>query len=366
MEKKLKFDADTIEKINQKISYIDGFKGIWFEVERNKGLYLKELRHIATIESVGSSTRIEGSVMTDGEVGTLMKNIKITPFTSRDEQEVGGYFETLELIFENYQDIKISRNDIMNLHGILLKHSSKDEFHKGKYKILSNSVVKTFPDGNKRLIFNPTSPHLTEVEMDKLLTWTNKKLEKAKVHPLIVIAAFIYEFLSIHPFQDGNGRLSRLLTTLLLLQNGYDFVEYVSFEHLIEKRKTDYYKALINAQSKRSHDKDLLDEWILFFLSSLESMIKKLSAKYDQLNSLGAYLNDRQKRIRSFITKRAPIGLADLRRQFPHVSEPTLKKDLQYLTAQNMIERLGQSRATVYINMVEEPQAAYGLLSKLE
>lgn len=248
---KLNFDFITNQRVLQLIGYIDGFKGKWNVVEKKENRYLKELRKIATIESIGSSTRIEGATLSDQEIKELLKDIKITKLKTRDEQEVIGYYEVLELIYNNYSDIKLSESYIKQLHQILLKYSNKDERHRGSYKFLSNKVVATYPTGEQRTIFATTEPALVATEMQELMEWTNEQLEQKTIHQLVVIASFIYDFLSIHPFQDGNGRLSRLLTTLCLLQNDYSFIQYISFENHIEQNKKAYYKALMNGQKNR-------------------------------------------------------------------------------------------------------------------
>ena len=212
MDKKLRFDFSTTQKIINKIGFIDSFKGKWLAIEKEENRYLKALRKIATIQSIGSSTRIEGVTLSNEEVETLLANIKINKFESRDEQEVFGYYDVLEIILESYATIELKESNIFNLHNLLLKYSGKDQTHKGKYKQLSNKVVATYPGGEQRVIFNTTEPYLVKKEMDDLITWADNQFQENEIHPLIIIGAFIYEFLSIHPFQDGNGRLSRLLT----------------------------------------------------------------------------------------------------------------------------------------------------------
>ena len=248
---KLNFDFLTNQRVMQLIAAIDEYRGKWNVVEKRENRYLKELRRIATIESIGSSTRIEGATMTDDEVQQLLKDVKITKFKTRDEQEVIGYYEVLELVFDNFSEIKLSESYIKQLHQLLLKHSDKDERHRGGYKNLPNKVVATYPTGEQKTIFATTEPALVEGEMFELIEWTNLQWSEKTIHPLIVLAVFIYEFLSIHPFQDGNGRLSRLLTTLFLLRQGYEFIQYISFENHIENHKKAYYDALMTAQRKR-------------------------------------------------------------------------------------------------------------------
>lgn len=348
-QNKLNFDFKANQQILKLISYIDSFKGKWNIVEQKENVYLKELRKIATIESIGSSTRIEGAQLTNEEIKELLDNIEITKLKTRDQQEVVGYYDVLGIIYESFIDISISKNYIQQLHQRLLKYSTKDDRHRGNYKNLSNKVVANYPDGTRKVIFNTTEPHLVESEMTALIDWTDQQLKIAEIHPLVIIGLFIYEFLSIHPFQDGNGRLSRLLTNLLLLKNDYQFIQYVSFENLIEQKKKSYYEALMDGQKDRYTDNERINSWIIFFLSSLETLTQRLEQKYDVFKSKGGYLNDRQKRIKDFIEKEQPIKLADLVKAIPEISIHTLKKDLQYLKTEQIIDSIGKNRGTIYM-----------------
>jgi Fic family protein len=346
---KIDFDFKTNQAILKSISYIDSFKGKWNILEKQENIYLRELRKIATIESVGSSTRIEGAKMTDNEVKELLDNLKITKLQSRDQQEVVGYYDTIELIYENYTDIQLSKNYIFQLHQQLLKYSDKDQRHRGRYKNLPNKVVANYPNGTQKVIFNTTEPHLVESEMTELIEWTNKQLKSKELHPLITIGLFVYEILSIHPFQDGNGRLSILLTNLLLIRLDYQFIPYVSFENLIEQKKKAYYEALVTGQKNRNTKKERIDRWLLFFLNSLESLISKLEIKYDVFKQKGGYLNDRQKLIKDFIEKNQPVRLGDLVKKLTKISINTIKKDLQYLKKEHIIDSVGKNKGTIYI-----------------
>ncbi|MFA7122751.1 MAG: Fic family protein [Candidatus Delongbacteria bacterium] len=348
MENKLKFDFNTTQKVMNLIGYIDSFKGKWESGVKKDSRFLKELRKIATVESIGSSTRIEGSAMSDDEIGKLLKDIGIRKFETRDEQEVAGYYNTLEIIFSNYESIDLNENYIKQLHGILLKESDKDQSHRGKYKQLSNKVVANYPDGTQKVLFNTTEPYLTQKEMTELMDWYEKVSSGNMIHPLIVTATFIYEFLSIHPFQDGNGRLSRLLTTMLLLKAGYDFVQYISFEHIIEKRKPEYYTALISAQKNRGLETEIISEWSLFFLSCMEELIKKLQLKYDPEKSKGGYLNERQKKVLELIREKKFAKTGDIALELRTYSINTIKKDLKYMVSENIITSTGTGRGTVY------------------
>ncbi|MCK9292196.1 MAG: Fic family protein, partial [Bacteroidales bacterium] len=229
------------------------------------------------------------------------------------------------------------------------------ERHRGTYKNLPNKVIATYPTGEQRTIFATTEPALVEGEIRELIDWTNEQFEQKNIHPLIVIGNFIYDFLSIHPFQDGNGRLSRLLTTLCLLQNNYVFIQYISFENHIEQNKKEYYEALMSGQKNRGTENERIDKWLLFFLESLKMLTQKLEQKYDMFKSKGGYLNERQKQIRDFIIDNQPIKVGDLAKRFTDFPLSTLKKDLQYLRNEQVLTMIGKGKGSVYvINEISE------------
>ncbi len=346
---KLNFNFQTNQKVLNLISKIDLYKGKWNILEKQENIYLKELRKIATIESIGSSTRIEGVTLTNEEIKELLKNVKITELKTRDEQEVIGYYDTLEIIYGNYDNIRLSESYIKQLHQMLLKYSDKDSRHRGGYKSLSNKVVVNYPGGIQKVIFNTTEIHLVDSEMRDIIDWTNTQFEKSEIHPLIIVSNFIYEFLSIHPFQDGNGRLSRLLTTLQLLQNDYLFIQYVSFENLIEKSKKEYYQALMEGQNNRGKENENISKWTLFFLNKLNELTQKLDAKYDVFKSKGGYLSERQKAIKGYLELNQPLKISDIAKEFESINIHTIKKDLQYMKQERIITSIGKGKGTVYI-----------------
>ena len=346
--KKLDFNSWAYQEILHKLGQIDTFRGTWKAIEQSKSQYLKELRKIATIESIGSSTRIEGATLTDAEVEKLLKSVKISKLETRDEQEVIGYYEALQVILDNYNEITLSERYIHQLHGILLKFSNKDQSHKGGYKTLSNQVVANYPDGAQRIIFRTTEPHLTSSEMEQLISWTNERLKSNDMHPLMIVAVFVYEFLSIHPYQDGNGRLSRLLTTLILMKLDYAFIQYVSFEHVIETRKEEYYRALMTGQKNRYKPEERIDLWINFFLDSLIELTRKLDTKYETFQKLKVVLNDRQHAIINCFKEGESIQISDLEKSLPEFSRNTLKKDLIHLVNEGLLLKMGSGRGVRY------------------
>lgn len=287
----------TPEMVNL-MTEIDGFRERWTVTQALAPDRLAALRRVATIESIGSSTRIEGVKLTNSEIEALLRGVKTYSFRSRDEQEVAGYAEVMELIFSSHRDIPLTENHIKQLHSALLKHSSKDERHRGEYKKFPNHVGAVGPDGKiLGVIFQTASPFDTPRLMTELVKWTNAQLARRELHSLFVIAAFVVVFLQIHPFQDGNGRLSRALTTLLLLQQGYTYVPYSSLERVIEENKEAYYLALRRAQveldeirltgtpssPRKTSDEQAAEKgvegWFLFFLRSMQRQKAALEAK---------------------------------------------------------------------------------------
>jgi Fic family protein len=355
MESKLIFDFLTQQVVLRKIAAIDAFQGSWKIEQLDEQFFLKEVQRQTIVESTGSSTRIEGSTLTNFEVESLLKKMKITKLKTRDEQEVAGYYEVLTLVLDSFKDIPLSENYIGQLHGLLLRHSDKDQRHRGTYKSLSNQVVAASPGGTQRVVFNTTLPHLTPSAMQDLLTWTNNAFDADSLHPLLIVAVFVYEFLSIHPYQDGNGRLSRLLTTLLLLQKGYDFILFSSFENLIEERKKEYYRALMHAQQKREKPDEVetIEQWLIFFLDSLLTLTQRLTEKRRAYISLKDYLNERQKEILDTIKQKNPVQISDIHQILPHIQRATLKRDLSILVERQLLTQVGKGRGVRYFAVRE-------------
>jgi len=324
------------------ISQIDRFDASWTSIEKKEGQSLKLLKSIATVRSVGASTRIEGSKMSDEEVEVLLKDIDITKIEDRDSQEVIGYFETLDLITELYDDININESGLKNLHNILLKHSEKDDWHKGDYKQHSNAVEAQLPDGTKQIIFQTTDEgYPTQDAMRLLIDWYKKD---NATHPLVKCALFAYDFVSIHPFQDGNGRLSRLISTLLLLKSGYNWIQYVSFEHEIESRKTEYYRVLRNCQAQRPNEN--ATEWVNFFLNALKNIQEQLMKKLD-FKGIETKLSPREKSILTFIDNNAGCKSGGIAKRLG-IPSPTVKRILPELLKKNLIEKHGIGPGTNY------------------
>ena len=332
------------------IAEIDEFKGRWQALENLSPERLSALRKVATVESVGSSTRIEGAKLTDAQVETLLSNLERQSFASRDEQEVAGYAEAMDLVFEAYPDLRLTENHIKQLHQTLLKHSSKDERHRGSYKTLDNHVVAFDADGNELgVVFETTTPFDTPREMEELVAWAIKAIDEEALHPLLIVGVFVVVFLAIHPFQDGNGRLSRVLTTLLLLRAGYDYVPYASLESVIEENKDLYYKALRRTQTTLRKEKSDWEPWIGFFLRCLKKQKDNLARRLDQESGAGddAELPELALQIIELITTNKRQNIAQLA-EATGANRNTLKVRLRELVEAGRIRRHGKARATWY------------------
>jgi Fic family protein len=265
------------------LSEVDEFKGAWRALGTLAPERLNALRRVATIESIGSSTRIEGSNLTDREIEHLLARLEIKSFASRDEQEVAGYADVMETILQAWRDIPISENHIRQLHRDLLRYSAKDERHRGEYKTLPNNVGAFDEDGRViGIVFETATPFDTPQRMAELVAWVNETRELRRLHPLLMVAIFTVVFLEIHPFQDGNGRLSRVLTTLLLLQSGYAYVPYSSLESVIEHSKEGYYLGLLQTRGTIRTDDPNWQPWLSFFLRALQQQVRRVVLKVER------------------------------------------------------------------------------------
>ena len=330
------------------LSEVDEFKGAWRALGTLAPERLNALRHVATIESIGSSTRIEGSKLTDREVEKLLSKIEIRKFDSRDEQEVAGYAETMETIFHSFDDIPITENHLKQLHRDLLRYSQKDERHRGEYKKLPNNVVAFDADGKMvGVVFETATPFDTPRRMTELVAWLKDARELGRLHPLLIVAVFIVTFLEIHPFQDGNGRLSRILTTLLLLQAGYIYVPYSSLESVIEQSKDNYYLALRQTQQSIHTETPNWQPWLLFFMRALQQQKRRLAAKVEREKGSLALLPELAVKVLDYVRDHGRVTTRDMVREFG-ASPNTLKTTFSSLVKKGLLVRHGGGRSIWY------------------
>ncbi len=309
---------------------------------------LSALRRVATIESIGSSTRIEGSKLSDREVEKLLSNLAIQSFKTRDEQEVVGYAELMDLVFSSWRDIPFNENHVKQLHQILLRHSEKDSRHRGQYKANSNSVAAFDENGVQiGIVFETASPFDTPRLMAELVAWVNGERDKAQLHPLLIIAIFVVVFLEIHPFQDGNGRLIRVLTTLLLIQAGYAYVPYSSLESVIELNKEAYYLALRQTQGSIRTDAPNWQPWLVFFLRSLAEQVRRLEKKVEREKIVLGALPELSLQIVEFAREHGRVTIGDAIK-LTGVSRNTLKQHFRNLVEHGHLNQQGSGRGVWY------------------
>jgi Fic family protein len=330
------------------IAEIDEFKGAWRALGTLAPERLSALRRVATIESIGSSTRIEGSRLSDRDVERLLANLEIKSFATRDEQEVAGYAEVMETVFHAWPEIPVTENHIKQLHRDLLQYSEKDDRHRGEYKKLPNSVA-AFDDAGQQIavVFETASPFDTPRLMAELVAWLREAQELKRLHPLLVIAIFTVVFLEIHPFQDGNGRLSRVLTTLLLLKAGYAYVPYSSLEGVIENSKEGYYLALRQTQGTIRTTAQNWQPWLIFFLRALQQQERRLAAKVERERVVIAALPELAIQIIDYVRQHGRVTMADMVR-VTRANRNTLKDHFRSLVEKQHLTRHGSGKGSWY------------------
>lgn len=330
-----------------KIAQIEQIKGRWIQGATLSPQFLSRLKRSVLVTSTGASTRIEGAKLSDEEVDKLMRGLAIEKFADRDEQEVKGYFELLQNILEAWEDLNLNEGTIKHLHQELLKYVEKDTLQRGKYKSKENQVRMVDPQGRDMgVLFDTTPAYLTQKEMNELVDWTKEALKEKKYHPLLIVGNFIVEFLNIHPFEDGNGRLSRILTNLLLLMEGYLYMPYVSHEKLIEDNKPNYYMALRTSQKTFKTKKEDLSSWLNFFLTVLLTQSQMAINLLTQEN-IEVLLSPKQLAVWHYLQEvddASPNEIAE----YAHVARPTVNQVLNKLLNLKKIERIGEGSSIRY------------------
>ncbi len=330
-----------------KVAQIDELKGQWTAGARLSPQILGRLKQSVLVTSTGASTRIEGARLSDEDIEKLMRGISIQKFTDRDKQEVKGYFELLRTVFDTWKSIRLNESTIKHLHQEMLKFVEKDKLHRGQYKKKENKVHMVDAAGKSvGTLFDTTPAFLTGKEMQELVEWTTEALKNKTAHPLLIIGNFIVEFLKIHPFEDGNGRISRILTNLLLLQEGYLFVPYVSHEKLVEDNKPDYYMALRTSQKTfKSKDEDI-SAWMNFLLTVLHNQAKAAVNLLTE-EDMAKILSPKQLVVWEFLQTVEEASPGDIAKK-TKVVRATVNQVLTKLVSLKKIERIGAGRTTRY------------------
>lgn len=339
--------ANIPANIVSKIAKIDELKGQWISGAKLGPQALGRLKRSVLITSTGASTRIEGARLTDADIEKLMRGINIQKFADRDKQEAKGYYELLENVFNSWKNLKFNESLIKHFHKELLKYAVKDQKHRGEYKKTENKVQMIDEAGQSiGILFDTTPAYLTPGRMRDLVEWTQKSLAENKYHPLPVIGNFLVDFLKIHPFADGNGRLSRVLTNLLLLQAGYLYMPYVSHEKLIEDNKPDYYISLRRSQKTIGVKNENIIAWLDFFLDIVlrqSQMAVELLSK----ENIEKILSEKQLIVWRYIEKVKETSTGDIIKNI-NMARPTVKQALEVLLKLKKIERIGLGRSVRY------------------
>lgn len=331
-----------------KIAKIEELKGQWTGGTRLSPQILGRLKRSVLVTSTGASTRIEGARLSDDDIEKLIRGIAIQKFADRDKQEVRGYFELLQNVFDAYEQVRFSENSVKHLHKELLKYVEKDRRHLGEYKKTENAVRMLDASGKVvGTVFETAPAYLTPKQMQELVDWSEAALREQKFHPLIVIGNFVVEFLRIHPFQDGNGRLSRILTNLLMLKAGYLYMPYVSHEKLIENKKTEYYLALRKSQRtfKKASGGDAAP-WLDYFLDVIYEQ-SKVAVNLLSKEGIEQDLSSKQLAVWEALQQADEATAGEIAR-VSRVARPTVNQALEKLLRMGRIQRLGAGRGTRY------------------
>ena len=338
---------ENAQIIQRLLTDIDELKGKWTAGVKLSPQILNRLKKSVIITSTGASTRIEGAQLTDEDIEKLFKGLKIRKFDTRDKQEVRGYKELLENIFDSWEKIKFNESTIKHFHKELLKYSEKDKKHLGNYKFGSNRVEAVDANGKVvGIVFEPTPPHLTPKEISELIEWTQNAFKENLIHPLLIIGNFVLEFLAIHPFQDGNGRSSRVLTNFLMLQAGYEYMPYVSHEKFVEDNKSSYYLALKKSQGNYNKRKSSIAPWMIFFLTILRDQAK-MAIEINESERVELFLSEKQLKVWKYFGEHEFVTPKDIRENLG-IKEATVLQILNKLLNMKKIERLGMGRGVRY------------------
>ena len=338
--KEIKWDSEILSLVASIYRY-QGKQELYLKQRPNE---LEKLIDIAKIQSTESSNEIEGIVTTSVRLKQLLEE-KTTP-RNRNEQEIVGYRDVLDIIHENFDVIPISRNYILQMHKILYSHMNNPLA--GKTKNVQNYISATYPDGHSEVLFTPLSPFETPGALDLICDEYNRVIGNFEVEPIIMIPIFIHDFLCIHPFNDGNGRLSRLLTTLLLYKNGFYVGRYISLESLIAKDKVAYYEALNKAGINWQNGNEDIVPFIKYLLGIILAAYKAFDDRFsiveDKLSAVEMVRKATSQKIGRFSKQ-------DIRELCPSLSISSIEGSLRKLVEEGELRREGVGRSTKYIRL---------------
>jgi Fic family protein len=333
------------------IAEIEEFRGRWGGLRAGSSESLEQMRRLATISSIGASTRIAGSTLSDQEVANLIADPEKRFLSSEDEEEVAGYADASRLVLDSWNSLTVSEEHLQQLHAVLLQHSGKDgEDHhlRGEYKRIPNHVAVVDASGEPTgLVLETSSPAETPRKMERLLGWHAEVERSGELHPLLVTGMFIAWFLAIHPFDEGNGRLSRILTTLLLLRAGYAHVSYASLEQIIEGSTAFHDAALRKTQQTLNSPLPDWGAWLLFFLRSLVRQKDQLMARMEASEKVLPALTELGSRLIRLLGDVPALSVAAAV-QSTGANRNTVKATLRNLAARELLVARGKGRGAHY------------------
>ena len=309
---------------------------------RQKKDKLEKLVEIAKIQSTESSNKIEGIVSTNTRIKQLVQD-KTTP-RNRDEKEIMGYRDVLNIVHENYEYIPITPNYILQLHKYLYQYANPD--FGGKFKNTQNYIVATLNDGSSRTLFTPLSPVETPNAIQELCDTFNTAINRGEIEPLLLIINFIKDFLCIHPFNDGNGRMSRLLTTLLLYRSGFVVCKYISLEKKIEKTKDTYYDVLEQSSEKWNEGKNDNTPFVKYLLGIILSAYRDFE---ERLNLIDDKISALEMVEKVTSTRLGKFTKSDIQEECPSLARQTIEKALKQLCDSGKIKKQGSGSGTFYV-----------------
>lgn len=313
----------------------------WIKQEQFKTVFA-ELTAIAKVQSVKSSNEIEGIITTDERIQEIV-NQNSTP-RDHNEQEIAGYRDALSLIHTNFNEMDLDENEIIRLHGLMMNHVGND--FSGGYKKFDNNIIEEDQSGIRRVRFRPTSAVETPVAMEQLILAYQDARDNANVNQLLLIPCVILDFLCIHPFRDGNGRISRLLSLMLLYKNGFDVGKYISFEEQINLRKGNYYEALKYSSQGWHENQNDYAPFIMEFLTALYLCYKELDRRFFIIGEK----TNKQTRVETvLLNSLTPLSKAELCKLLPDISPTTVETVLGKMVRDGKIRKIGSGRATKYI-----------------
>jgi Fic family protein len=347
MENILKFDQQTWFELLNKISFIERSRGKWKLLSRNENKCLELLQEKALVDSILSTMKLCGIRISKFDAEIMLKK-PFASFDIKEQKKAVLYLESHNSVNYVISSFKLTEHYLFEkyhkLLGLKLKGSQRRSVYRNPRKKATVVSKRNESDNDPEL----SAQKELEQELCNIIDWSNRSLKEKRIHPLLVIATFIYKFISIWPFKDANEQISNLVTYILLLKEEYNFIKYYSLESIIGQKQEEYESLKSRIWENHTKNENLLSEWILFFLGSIENLIIQLDNRYEFYQKNVRYLNERQKELLEIIEENEPVKFNDIAIKMEKYSENTLKKDLHYLVMENYIESHGKNKGTIY------------------